>query len=66
MTQLTEESIRNICKELNETKYEKLLQLFLSLSEEEAQVIHQSRPHRIIKKISAQINDFLEEDDGNI
>lgn len=66
MTQLTEESIRNICKELDEGNFEKLLHLFLSLSEEEAQVIHQSRPHRIIKKISAQIDDFLEEENGNI
>ena len=61
MTQLTEESIRIICQELDDENYEKLLQLFLALSDEEAQVIHQSRPHRIIKKISSQIDDFLEE-----
>ena len=60
MTQLTEEAIRIICRELDGENYEELLQLFLTLSDEEAQVIHQSRPHRIIKKISTQIDDFLE------
>ena len=60
MTQLKEEAIRDICRELNIENYENLLQLFLALSDEEAQVIHQSRPHRIIKKISSQIDEFLE------
>ena len=60
MTQLTEEAIRIICRELDGENYEELLQLFLTLSDEEAQVIHQSRPHRIIKKISTQIDNFLE------
>ena len=60
MTQLTEEAIRIICRELDGENYEELLQLFLTLSDEEAQVIHQSRPHRIIKKISTQIDKFLE------
>ena len=60
MNHLTEDSIREICKEIDGENFEKILQLFLSLSDEEAQVIHQSRPHRIIKKISTQIDTFLE------
>lgn len=60
MTNISEDIIRSICKEVNSEKENELLELFMALSDEEHQVIHQLRPHRIIKKISKQIDDFLE------
>lgn len=61
MTNVSEEVIRSICKEVNSEKEDELFALFIALADEENQVIHQLRPHRIIKKISAQIDEYLEE-----
>lgn len=61
MIDLNDEIIRSICTEIDPKNKDLLFDLFVSLVDEESQVIHQAKPHRIIKKISEQIDNALED-----
>jgi hypothetical protein len=59
MTELSDAEIREICAEVSPARADDLLALFLALSDEEEQVLHQMRPHRIIRRISDHIDEYL-------
>jgi len=61
MIDLNDEIISLICTEVDPKNKDLLMDLFISLTDEESQVIHQAKPHRIIKKISEQIDAALED-----
>ena len=51
MLQLTDEELLAICKQHAPSNPEKVMQLLRQLIDEETQVIHQAKPHRIIKRL---------------
>ena len=59
MLQLTDEELLTICKEYAPENPEEIMALLLQLIDEETQVIHQAKPHRIIKRISEHIDEHL-------
>jgi 5,10-methenyltetrahydromethanopterin hydrogenase len=59
MLQLTEEDLLAICKQHASGNPEEIMQLLRQLIDEETQVIHQAKPHRIIKRISEHIDEHL-------
>ena len=59
MLQLTDEELLEICKQHAPSNPEEVMQLLRQLIDEETQVIHQAKPHRIIKRISEHIDEHL-------
>jgi hypothetical protein len=59
--ELDEEALVKLCEEIAGKKAENLQELFISLVDEEYQVRHIIRPHRIIRRIDEIIDNHLEE-----
>ena len=59
MQQLSDEEILAICEQFSFDDPDKVMQLIRILIDEETQVIHQAKPHRIIKRISEHIDEYL-------
>jgi len=59
--ELDEEVLAKLCKEIAGKKADNLQELFKSLVDEEYQVRHMIRPHRIIRIIDEAIDNHLEE-----
>ena len=59
MLQLTDEELLAICKEYAPENSNEIMELLRQLIDEETQVIHQAKPHRIIKRISEHIDEHL-------
>jgi hypothetical protein len=59
--ELDEEILAKLCKEIADKKADNLQELFKSLVDEEYQVRHMIRPHRIIRRIDEAIDSHLEE-----
>jgi|ETNmetMinimDraft_4_1059912.scaffolds.fasta_scaffold439195_1 hypothetical protein len=59
--ELDEEALAKLCKAVAGKKADNLQELFKSLVDEEYQVRHMIRPHRIIRRIDETIDNHLEE-----
>jgi len=59
--ELDEEALVKLCEKIAGKNAENLQELFISLVDEEYQVRHIIRPHRIIRKIDEIIDNHLEE-----
>ena len=59
MLQLSDEELLAICKEYAPGNPNEIMELLRQLIDEETQVIHQAKPHRIIKRISEHIDEHL-------
>ncbi|MBT4060137.1 MAG: hypothetical protein HOE69_07530 [Euryarchaeota archaeon] len=59
--ELDEELLAILCKAVAGKKANNLQELFKSLVDEEYQVRHMIRPHRIIRRIDETIDNHLEE-----
>jgi hypothetical protein len=59
--ELDEEALAKLCKAVAGKKADNLQELFKSLVDEEYQVRHLIRPHRIIRRIDEAIDNHLEE-----
>jgi hypothetical protein len=59
--ELDEEVLAKLCKEIAGKRADSLQELFKSLVDEEYQVRHIIRPHRIIRRIDEAIDNHLEE-----
>jgi hypothetical protein len=57
-----EEALDKLCKEIGGKQSKALQELFKTLVDEEFQVRHLIRPHRIIKRIEETIDQHLEVD----
>ena len=58
--ELDEDVLAKLCKEIAGKKADDLQELFKSLVDEEYQVRHIIRPHRIIRRIDETIDNHLE------